>query len=310
LSHIGPACKCELGQTVPNEILPPSGRADKLRLGKIQSHTNTPLLPHGGVTAALTPRRGKGRHMVRHLFPDGIPLWAQSGGEHLVHRFHRHEPQGSPDGLVDLLQIPDVVLGNQHRGDAAAEGGHGLLLQSADGQHPAPQRDFAGHGNARLDLPVRQGREHGSGDGDAGGGAVLGHCALWEVDVDVLRLVKVRWNPQHRRPAPQAAESRLSRLLHHVSQVAGELQLAGAVHDVDLHLQDLAARLSPGQAVHHADLLPVRVEIRGIGLAVQELGELLLCHGNPLDSALQQAHIRLPADGSQPPLQQAHTGFP
>ena len=27
--------------------------------------------------------------MVRHLFPDGIPLWAQSGGEHLVHRFHR-----------------------------------------------------------------------------------------------------------------------------------------------------------------------------------------------------------------------------
>ena len=102
----------------------------------------------------------------------------------------------------------------------------------------------------------------------------------------------------------------MSRLLHHVSQVAGELQLAGAVHDVDLHLQDLAARLSPGQAVHHADLLPVRVEIRGIGLAVQELGELLLCHGNPLDSALQQAHIRLPADGSQPPLQQAHTGFP
>ena len=41
------------------------------------------------------------------------------------------------------------------------------------------------------DLPSRQGGEHGGGDGDAGGGAVLGHRPLREVDVDVLGLVEV-----------------------------------------------------------------------------------------------------------------------
>ena len=54
--------------------------------------------------------------------------------------------------------------------------------------------------HARRDRPARQGGEHGSGDGDAGGGAVLGHCALREVDVDVLRLVEVRRDAQHAPP--------------------------------------------------------------------------------------------------------------
>ena len=47
-----------------------------------------------------------------------------------------------------------------------------------------------------------------------------------------------------------------------VAQIAGELQLAGALHDVDLHLQDLAAYLGPGQAVHHAHLIPCAMYAR------------------------------------------------
>ena len=120
--------------------------------------------------------------------------------------------------------------------DAVPLGGHGLFLQAADGQHPAPQRDLAGHGDPRLDLAVGQGRQQRRSHGNTGGGAVLGHCALREMNVDVLGLIKVRIYAQRLRPAPQAGQSRLSGFLHHVTQIAGQFQFAGAIHHVDLDL--------------------------------------------------------------------------
>ena len=120
--------------------------------------------------------------------------------------------------------------------DAVPLGGHGLFLQAADGQHPAPQRDLSGHGDSRLDLAVGQSRQQRCSHGNTGGGAVLGHRSLWEMDVDVLGLIKVRIDPQGFRPAPQAGQSSLSGFLHHVAQITGQLQLAGTFHHIDLDL--------------------------------------------------------------------------
>ena len=96
--------------------------------------------------------------------------------------------------------------------------------------------DLAGHGDSRLDLAVGQSRQQRCSHGNTGGGAVLGHRSLWEMDVDVLGLIKVRVDPQRFRPAPQAGQSSLGGLLHHVAQITGQLQLAGALHDIDLDL--------------------------------------------------------------------------
>ena len=56
------------------------------------------------------------------------------------------------------------------------------------------------------------------------------------MDVDVLGLIKVRIDPQGFRPAPQAGQRSLGGFLHHVAQITGQLQLAGAFHDIDLDL--------------------------------------------------------------------------
>ena len=83
---------------------------------------------------------------------------------------------------------------------------------------------------------ARQGRQHSRGDSDAGGGAVLGHRTLRKVDMNVLGLIEIRGNAQLGGTAPQAGIGRLYGLLHHLAQIAGELQLAGAVHHTGLHL--------------------------------------------------------------------------
>ena len=72
------------------------------------------------------------------------------------------------------------------------------------------------------------------------------------------------------------------RLLHHVAQIAREAQAALAGREHRLDVEDVAAHFRPGKAVDHAGLLPVRVEGRGIGLTIQQLGQLIFCNGNPL----------------------------
>ena len=111
----------------------------------------------------------------------------QGVGQHLVHVLHRDKVQGAAHGLVDLLQVGLVVRGNDDCVDAVAESRHGLLPQAADGQHPAPQGDLTGHGHVTRARGCRcRAETMAVVMVDAGGGAVLGHRALREVDVDVL----------------------------------------------------------------------------------------------------------------------------
>ena len=96
------------------------------------------------------------------------------------------------DRLVDLLQVLVVVRRNDHRLDAVAEGRHGLFPQSADGQHPAPQRYLAGHGHVPA-SPVHPVRADTMAVVMAmpAEGPVLGDRPLGEVDMDVPVLVEI-----------------------------------------------------------------------------------------------------------------------
>ena len=52
-------------------------------------------------------------------------------------------------------EILAVLVGNDHGADAAAQRRQQLLLQSADRQHAAAQRDLAGHRHVGLDRDLR-----------------------------------------------------------------------------------------------------------------------------------------------------------
>ena len=72
--------------------------------------------------------------------------------------------------------------------------------------------------------------------------------------MEVLVGVEAGFQAESVGSAAQVGHRRSRRLLHHVAQLAGEDQLAGALHQADFALQQLTARLGPGQTGGDADL--------------------------------------------------------
>ncbi|MPN33832.1 hypothetical protein SDC9_181324 [bioreactor metagenome] len=54
---------------------------------------------------------------------------------------------------------------------------------------------------------------------------------------------------------PDVAHGRLGRFLHHVAELTGQRQMAGALHNRHLYCKHLAAYARNGQAVAYADLV-------------------------------------------------------
>ena len=127
--------------------------------------------------------------------------------------------------------------------------------------------------------------------------------------MDVLRLIEVRLDAETIAAAAQAAECRLGRLLHHGAEVAGQLELAAAGHDVGLHLEDLAADLCPCKAVYHADLV-VRAMYRVlIPRRAEQIMQTPRCDGQRLYIRCHQCHCRLAAELPEQALELAHAGL-
>ena len=150
---------------------------------------------------------------------------------------HGNKVKGAAHSLVNLRQVGRILCGQDHCPHPIAQRGHGLFPQAADGQHPTPQGDLPGHGDSPLYGGPGQGRHHRHRDGDAGGRSVLGDRALREMDMQIPGLVKIGCNPQLLGPTADIGERRVSRFLHHVAQVSGELHLAGTRNHIDLHLK-------------------------------------------------------------------------
>ena len=70
--------------------------------------------------------------------------------------------------------------------------------------------------------------------------------------MNVLRLVEIRGDVHAGGDGADVADGDMGRLLHHVAEGAGKLDLTRALHDADLHLQQVAACLGVCQAVDHA----------------------------------------------------------
>lgn len=57
--------------------------------------------------------------------------------QHVVDGGHRDDGHAALDVVGDVLEIFDILLRDQHGGQAPAQGGQQLLLEAADSEHAA-----------------------------------------------------------------------------------------------------------------------------------------------------------------------------
>ena len=163
----------------------------------------------------------------------------------------------------DLRQVPSIGLGDDDLFDPGPELGDGLLLQAADGQDLAPQGDLPGHGHVpRTGILVRRkpgrwpsctrrrGRPWGWPRRAHGYG-----CRAFHKDLQADRRA---------RPGAGIAQGRLTRLLHDVPQLPGELQMALASHQGGLDRQGLTPYLGPGEPCGHANFVLFHLRFRQV----------------------------------------------
>jgi hypothetical protein len=183
------------------------------------------------------------------------PAEHQRMAQDLVHVLHRHHFHLAGDHLGDVLEVLFVFLGNNHLADSAPVGGQHFFLQAADGQHPTAQGDLAGHGHIPPHRSAGQRGYQRGAHGDAGRRAVFGDGAFGNVDVQIQFFVKILVDAQIVGTGADEADRRLGRFFHHVSQFAGDIELALTRHGQGFHAQQFAAHLGPGQPGGQADLV-------------------------------------------------------
>src|SRR6266480_3489110 len=98
-----------------------------------------------------------------------------------------------------LVDVPGVTVRNDHVADLVAVRGDRFLLETANGQHSAPQRDLARHRHITTHWYARQRADHSSGDRDARRWTILWCRTSGHVDVDVSGPVELRLDPQWAR---------------------------------------------------------------------------------------------------------------
>src|SRR3569832_2056205 len=214
------------------------------------------------------------------------------------------------DVVRNLGQILDVFLRDQHRLDAAAMRRQEFLLQTADRQYFAPQRDFPGHGDVSPHRNSGKDRHHRSADCDTGGRTVYRCRPFRQVDVDVALLVEDFLNPQFAGTRTLHGQRSLNRLLHHFAKLAGRGHLATPRQRNRLDGQQFTAHLGPGQprhqphqVVHHRNTeteAPDAEVFLQIARSDRDLAALFL---------QQQGLDGLAADLGDFTLQAAYTGF-
>ena len=144
--------------------------------------------------------------------------------------------------------------------------GEHLLAHAAHRQHPPSQRDLAGHGDFVLDRAAGKSRNQRGSHGDPRAGAVFGHRPFGHMDVDVGLLEQRRVHAKGGCVCAQVRKGCLRGFLHHIADLAGDLQIAFALHEQHFHRHHRAAIHSPGQAQGHAHfvfLFGFQVEIHG-----------------------------------------------
>src|SRR4051794_14353770 len=234
----------------------------------------------------------------------------ERGVEHVRHAIDEDEREVAAQVLGDLVGVGLVVRGRDDGRDAVALRRERLLLQPADRQHLAGERDLARHRDLVAHAaPADQRRQRGR-HRDAGARPVLRGGPGGHVDVDVVLGEPVL--PEPRRDlvvvAANVRERCLRRLLHHVAELAGDRQLALARHRGRLDKEHVAADRRPREAGRDPRLLRAALGVGVEARAAEQLAGAVRPDAHPprLAVALRDLPRDLPAYRADLALERAH----
>ena len=184
------------------------------------------------------------------------------------------------------------------------------MLDAADRQHFAAKRDLTRHGDVLAHRLPGDGRDQRRRHGDSGRGPVLRNGTFRDMDMEILVLGEARIDAEDVGPASQIGKRGAGRLLHDVSELARENELALTRHQTDLGFEDLAAGLGPGEPRGDADLGLLALLARTELDLAEELADALGVHLDlALLLALHDLTRHLAADLGNLTLQVAHPRF-
>src|SRR6266481_3374614 len=234
---------------------------------------HSPSLPGGMAgwlmshhSRALFLLSGHDRLGVAILRPCYRGQWgSQRLAEQLIDGLNRKDFQPTLYIVRDLGEILLVLLRDQYGLQAAAKGRQQLLLETANRQHPATQRNFSGHGDVALNRDPAQYRHDRGHHGDPSRWSILGRRTLRHVDVDVLLLEYRRSDAEEVAARLDETLRGLDRFLHDVAELTGRRNapLSGNCHRLDR--QQLTTDLRPSEPGGDPD------QILTFGLAKTEL---------------------------------------
>ena len=185
-----------------------------------------------------------------------------------------------------------------------------LRLDPADGEDPSAESALASHRRVGANPPAGEERDERGEDRHTRRGAVLRDCSRGDVDVNVLVLHALGSDAELVRVAPGVRERGPRRLLHHVTQLAGDLDAALAGHPRRLDEEDRAAERRPGEASRDAgdrgSLGDLSVELR-LAEVLREVA--LVDRHRQLASSLRDLERRRAAKLLDLAVELAHSGF-
>ena len=145
-----------------------------------------------------------------------------------------------------------------------------FFFETSDRKHQSSQGNFSCHSDVRADTSIGEKRRKGGEHRNAGRGSVLGNSSRRNVHVNVGILEGVGIDAQRFRPGSQKTEGGLSRLFHHVADLAREGNATFAWITNCLDVQHLAARRSIGKPGDHAGRIRLSVPLADVARRAQE----------------------------------------
>src|SRR5579864_1354622 len=215
-------------------------------------------------------------------------------------------------GRQVFFDVRFVVRWQDHISHTGPFGREHFFFYAADRQYIATQSDFPGHRQVRSDRAIRQQRNQRSRHRDASRRTILRNCARRHVHMNIVIREEAFLNPEPGCVRPHPGQSRLHRLLHHLTDLSGHGEATFAFHGVRFHEKDVSAGGRPSQPDRHActfgalgdlafgpDLDPTQKFLNDFrsyyqlfGLSFRQPSRLFAA--DRANRALQVAHARLP----------------
>src|SRR6476620_3940247 len=233
------------------------------------------------LTRLMSKPRSRERDYVARvlLVAEEEPALAEGGptqgeGQHFPELLNQEHLDAVPNFPGQILEIRFVLLRQDDPADARPNRAEHLLLHSADREHPSAQGNLTSHGDVMPDRPAREGRHYRRCHRHPCRRPILRNRSGGNVNVDV-QIEPVIRNMQRGRMRPGVGPRRPSALLHHVTQLSGEHQLALASHRRGFHEHDVTTGWRVVHTGCNADLvLPCHLLRMNLGPAEQIVDHL------------------------------------